>query len=297
MSTAGDGEEPTARVQSASGTEAAGRVADVLLLLAKAPGAIGVSEIARELGLSKAVVHRILQSLASRALVRIDPGTREYHLGPGAISLGARAMQDFDLRQAAGPALRRLRELTQETTTLSALMGDSRIYVDQYESPQEIKMMVPLGRPYPLHAGASSRAILAFLPPDFAEAVIFAGLRPLTSQTVVDADELRRQLEGVRRSGCAISRGERQEGAGSVAAPIFGAAGRVLGAISACGPITRFSEVAVGRHIPLVRAAAEQISQASGLDRPYPAGAATPGHLEGPQSAAQARPRRDARRP
>lgn len=297
MSKGAAGREPAVMAPAASGTEAAARVADVLLLFTKDPGAIGVSEIARELGLSKAVVHRILQSLASRALVRVDPETREYHLGPGAISLGARAMQDFDLRQAAGPALRRLRELTQETTTLSALMGDSRIYVDQYESPQEIKMMVALGRPYPLHAGASSRAILAFLSREAAEAVIFSGLRRLTSQTIVDADELHRQLESVRRSGCAISRGERQEGAGSVASPIFGAAGRVLGAISACGPITRFSEGAVSRHIPLVRAAAEQISRASGLDGPYPAGAATPVSLAGLQSAAQARPRRDGRRP
>src|SRR6476469_791348 len=86
-----------------AGTEAAARVADVLLMFANGPDALGVSEIARELQLSKAVVHRILQSLASRSMVRTDPGTREYRLGPGAIALGARALRGLDLRSAAQP--------------------------------------------------------------------------------------------------------------------------------------------------------------------------------------------------
>jgi DNA-binding IclR family transcriptional regulator len=255
-------------VRGASGTEAATRVADVLLMFARGPSALGVSEIARELGLSKAVVHRILQSLAARSLVRADTGTRAYRLGPGAIALGARALRDFDLRQAARPTLRRLRDLTRETTTLSARVQESRIYLDQYESPQEIKMTVGLGRPYPLHAGASSRAILAFLPEETIERVINNGLEGLTSQTIRDPAELRRRLAATRSSGYATSRGERQHAAGSVAAPVFGVDGEVVGSISVCGPLDRFDGVTVERYLPLVRSAAEEISRALGWDGP-----------------------------
>lgn len=243
-----------------AGTEAAARVADVLLLFVSGPDTLGVSEIARELRLSKAVVHRILQSLASRSLVRVDPVTRGYRLGPGAIALGARALRDFDLRAAARPTLRRLRDLTGETTTLSMLLGESRLYLDQYESPREIKMTVPLGRPFPLYAGASSRAMLAFLPDQTVEHVVAAGLDRLTRETVLDADELRRRLAETRASGCATSRGERQDGAGSVAAPIFGIDGEVVGSISVCGPVSRFDVETVERYVPLVRAAAAEIS-------------------------------------
>jgi IclR family acetate operon transcriptional repressor len=249
-----------------SGTETAARVADVLLMFASGPNALGVSEISRELRLSKAVVHRILQSLASRSLVRADPGTREYRLGPGAIALGARALRDFDLRSAARPTLRRLRDLTGETTTLSALLRDARLYLDQYESAQEIKMTVPLGRPFPLHAGASSRAMLAFLPEETVEQVIAAGLQRLTPATIFDPDELRRRLAATRASGCATSRGERQDGAGSVAAPVFGVDGEVVGAISVCGPVSRFDRETVDRYLPMVRSAAAEISSALGWD-------------------------------
>lgn len=247
-----------------AGTESAGRVADVLSLFTAGPAALGVSEIARELGLSKAVVHRILQSLASRSFVEADPQTRGYRLGPGAVALGARALHDLDLRRSARPVLRQLREATRETTTLSAPLGGARVYLDQYESPQEIKMTVELGRPHPLHAGASSQAILAFLPEESREAVIGGGLARLTPDTIDEPGRLRQRLAEVRASGCATSRGERQHGAGSVAAPVFGVDGEVAGSISVCGPVSRFDPATVRRYIPMVREAAAEISRGLG---------------------------------
>jgi IclR family acetate operon transcriptional repressor len=250
----------------AVGTEAATRVADVLLMFTKGPATVGVTEIARELGLSKAVVHRILQSLATRSLVRSDATTREYRLGTGAIALGARAMRDFDLRRVAQPTLHRMRDATNETTTLSARLQDSRIYLDQYESPQEIKMTVELGRPYPLHAGASSRAILAFLPKETIDRIIGAGLARLTPETIRSPRELRRRLAETRAAGHAVSRGERQPAAGSIAAPVFGIDGGVVGSISVCGPVDRFDDAAVKRYVPIVHSAAAEVSHGLGWD-------------------------------
>ncbi len=253
-----------AATTAATGTEAADRVADVLALFTTGPALLGVSEIARELGLSKAVVHRILQSLASRSFVAADTRTRGYRLGPAALAVGARAMRDYDLRNVARPVLRRLRDETRETTTLSALLQGSRIYLDQYESPQEIKMTVALGRPHPLHAGASSRVMLAFLPEEAWEAVIGTGLPRMTPETIEEPHTLRRRLGEVRKRGYATSRGERQPGAGSVAGPIFAMDGEVVGAISVCGPVSRFDRTAVERYVPLVTAAAAEISHALG---------------------------------
>lgn len=264
------GEPATALPSNVSGTEAAVRVADVLRMFTDGPAAVGVSEIARQLGLSKAVVHRILQSLASRSFVQIDAKKREYRLGPAAVALGARALRDLDLRRAARPVLRRLRDETGETTTLSELVQSSRVYLDQFESAQEIKMTVELGRPHPLHAGASSRAILAYLPDERVNQVLRSGLPALTPKTPRTAAELRRQLSAIRHRGYATSLGERQAGAGSVAAPVFGIDGDVVGAISVCGPVSRFDPRTRERYAPLVRAAAEEASRALGWDGQVP---------------------------
>lgn len=246
------------------GTEAAARVADVLLLFTDGPDFLGVSAIARSLDLSKAVVHRILQTLVDRQLLVSDPASRGYQLGPAAAALGARALRESQLRTVAMPVLRELQLATGETTTISARVPGGRVYLDQVECTREIKMTVEVGRRFPLHAGSSSTCILAFLPPAEQDAVLAGDLPSLTSRTVTDTEVLRRRLADIRRLGFAGSDGERQEGAGSVAAPVFGFDGTVLGAISVCGPAARVDAAARDRFVPLLREAADAISRALG---------------------------------
>ncbi len=247
-----------------AGTEAAGRVADVLVAFLDGPRSRGVSEIARQLDLSKAVVHRVLQTLVQRGLLVADARTRTYHLGPCSAALGARALRDSDLRMVAMPVLRELQQLTGETTTVSALVPHGRVYLDQVEAPREIKMTVELGRRFPLHAGSSSTVILAFLPDDQVEAVLSGPLDRLTHRTLADERDLRKRIREVRRRGYACSDGERQEGAGSIAAPVFGVDGAVMGAISVCGPAARVDAAARARFVSPLTAAADRISREMG---------------------------------
>ena len=239
----------------------AARVADVLLAVGMSPEPLGVSVLARRLSLSKAVVYRILQSLQSRQLLRFDDQSRTYALGPAALVLGSRALDGQDLRTAALPILRHLQHVTGETTTVSALVGTSRIYLDQVVSPRELKMMVEIGRSYPLHAGSSSKAILAFVSQELRDQILEEGLDALTSRTITDAGSLVDELLRVARTGVAVSRGERQHGAASVAAPVFGCHGDVAGSISICGPIQRFDAATIRRYAPLVKRSAEEISR------------------------------------
>lgn len=247
-----------------TGTEAAARVADVLLAFLQGPHSLGVSALARELELSKAVVHRILQTLVQRGLLTADPGTREYHLGPAAAALGARSLRESDLRKVAMPVLRELQQATGETTTVSALVPDGRVYLDQVESRNEIKMTVEVGRRFPLHAGSSSTSILAFLPTAQQEAVLRGALERMTQRTIVEPHLLRERLAQVRRTGYAQSDGERQASAGSVAAPVFGVDGSVQGAVSVCGPADRVGPAARQQFVPLLVEAADRVSRGLG---------------------------------
>lgn len=245
------------RTESPRGTEAADRVADVLLLFAQADRPLGVSEVARSLGLSKAVVHRILQSLTSRSLTRVAPGNSSYILGPAAATLNMKAWSQLDLRSLAAPILRRLRDATRETTTLSVLVGYQRIYLDQFESPQEVKMVVELGPRFPLHSGASSRVILAYLP----QSVIDDEVRQLRDlDPELDERAYLERLADIRRKGYGGSLNERGTGAASIAAPFFDAAGNVLGSISSSGPVFRYGEAGHEEHVGLVLDAAAAIT-------------------------------------
>ncbi|MGB3764041.1 MAG: IclR family transcriptional regulator [Ornithinimicrobium sp.] len=252
------------RDTSTGGTTSADRVADVLLLFSQAERPLGVSEVARALGLSKAVVHRILQSLSTRSLLRLAPRGSGYLLGPAATTLAIRAWSQMDVRAFAAPVLRSLRLITRETITLSVLVGHQRIYLDQYQSPQEIKMVVELGHRYPLHSGASSRAILAFLPESFAEE---ARRQLEVSRPGVDV-EAYLALATTRELGYATSLDERGTGAASIAAPFFDAADNVMGSISSSGPVSRYGPERHRQDVgPVVEAARELTADLRGTTR------------------------------
>ncbi len=241
------------------------RAIDVLLLFTAAGHAeLGVTEVAGELGLSKAAVHRILTSLRSRDLISLEPESRRYRLGPAALSLGRAYLSRIDVRSMAAPELAWLSSESGETATLSIRSGDIRMYVDQVVPPREVRMEVAVGQPYPLHAGASSKAFLAFLGREEIDAYIArSGLAAMTDKTVTDEKQLRTELAGIRRRGYSLSFGERQAGAASVAAPILDHEGQPAAVVSVAGPGERF-RAEVDRAVELLLAATARLSERMG---------------------------------
>lgn len=201
----------------------------------------GVSEIARELQLSKAVIHRVVTTLVANGYLQVDPRSRRYRLGPMTLVLGSSYLERLDLHKLALPRLRELSEATGETATLSLRSGWSRMYVDQVTPDREIIMMVAIGKPFPLHAGSSSKSFLAFLDDHEQHEYLERNtLRALTPTTIVDPGALRDELQQVRALGYAVSVEERQAGAASIATPILDRRGRPLAVISVGGPVERF---------------------------------------------------------
>jgi DNA-binding IclR family transcriptional regulator len=240
------------------------RAADVLLLFGGPLGPVlGVTEIATALGMSKPAVHRILSSLRNKGLIEVDGETRRYSLGAALVGLGLTYLDKLDVRRVAGPELVALSRATGETATLSVRTGWTRVYVDQVTPDREVLMSVQIGVPYPLHAGASSKAFLAFLPDDEVGRYLAEPLLKVTPATVVDVQALQRELRRIRRRGFARSEGERQPGAGSVAAPVLDHSDGVLAVLSVCGPAERLAP-AVDRCVEMLLAATGRISSRMG---------------------------------
>ena len=238
------------------------RVSAILLSFTSGDQVLGVTEIARRLDLPKSAVFRSLDSLVETGLIARDPDSSRYRLGPRAIELGLVAIGARDLRELALPQLRTLVQETAETATLSLAVGHERVYAAEVEGPQVVRMTVSIGPRYPLYAGASGRAILAFLPEDERRNYVATYvLTRLTDATLTGRNDLERALDEVRTHGFAVSRGERDPAAAAVAAPLFGPLQRVIGSISVCGPITRFGSEEIGRYGPLVREAALSLSE------------------------------------
>ena len=245
------------------------RTAEVLAAFARADSrTLGVTEIAQELGISKAVVHRILNSLRTTGFIDVDSATHRYLLGPTALDVGLTFLRHVDVRDLAHPVLRDLSEKTQETATLSIRSGWHRVYIDQVTPPREVKMTVPLGRSFPLHAGSSSKVLLAHLTSEeIDEYISTVDLEPLTDLTITDPARLLDELTTIRSAGFAVSNGERQAGAGSVAAPILDYSGTPIASMSLCGPAERF-RAEVDAAAALIVEAGQRLSRQMGYRPP-----------------------------
>lgn len=244
-------------------------VAVLNLLAGRAPEPLGVSTVARELDLAKAVAHRILKEFTAATYLVFDERTRQYRLGPGALTLGLAALRDLDVPRIARPRLEQLVTTAGETATLSVRTGWCRTYVDQVLSPHEIRMSITLGTSHPLHAGSSSKVILAHLSDSEIDQYLRMPRRErLTPHTITNEAELREELVWVRTHGYAVSAGERQAGASSVAAPVHRATGEVFGSVSLCVPQDRFSAAAAQDYNRLVVQASAQVSADLGYQTP-----------------------------
>lgn len=218
------------------------RAVDVLFLFTRDGGDLGVTEISNELDISKAVVHRILTSLRDRDLITVAEDSRRYSLGPAVLDLAAAYQDSLDIRAEAIEVMRSLSAITDETATMSIRHGERRVYVDQIVPEREVKMSVQVGSSFPLHAGATGKAFLAWLSDVEQERYLAGDLEPVTPDTLVDPVLLRRELDQIRKQGFAVSMGERQAGAGSVAAPVLDYRQIPVAVISVCGPVERFRD-------------------------------------------------------
>lgn len=238
-----------------------GRVAQVLLAFSGGNTLLGISDIARSTGLSKAVIHRILQELGKSELVVQDRDSRKYMLGHGAFALSNNAEAQSRLRRVGMSMIASLSEDTGETTTLSARMGHRRIYLGQIESSQLIRISVQVGLSLPLSVGASGHAMLAFLPPTEVAEILNRPVPSLNERTETRPDLIQDRLVRIRETGYARTDSERVAESVSFAAPVFGSTGEVAGSISVAALATRVDEsreADLGRQ---VMNAAKQISK------------------------------------
>jgi DNA-binding IclR family transcriptional regulator len=224
-------------------TATVGRVTAVLDAFLEADRDLGVTELAARLGLAKSVVHRLMTALTDAEYLAHDVGSRRYSLGPKALRLGLVAVGQMRIRERALPYLRELAAETGETATLSLLVGDHRIYAEQIESAQLVRQSVPIGANAALYAGASGKAMLAFLAPARLRAIVQqAALARRADGQLIDADALTAEIEEIRHRGFATSQSERVLGAASAAAPVFDHHGDVVASVSVAGVTVRHGQ-------------------------------------------------------
>jgi len=214
------------------------RALDVLEVLARGEGPVGVGDIAAATGLAQGTAHRLLRSLQGRGYVRHD-ASRKYTLGAAAFLLGDAAQRS--LARIARPHLTALVALSGETSNLAVLEGDDVVYLAQVSSPHTLRMFAEVGRHVPPHSTAVGKVLLSAMPRERAVAILGRrGLAPMTPHTITGLPALFDELDTTRARGWAADEEEQELGIRCVAVPV-GREGRVVAALSLSGPAERFA--------------------------------------------------------
>jgi len=220
--------------------QSAGRMLDLLLCFTKRKSDWSVAELAEELGFHKSVTRRLVITLVSRGFLRQDPITKRYKLGLVLFELGSVVLPIEELVELSKPFMKELSRQTDASVFLTIIEDNQAVCVSRVDSPKPLKVTFEIGRCSPLHAGASARAILAFLPEERIREVLALDLESFTDATITNVEKLTLELERTRELGYAISSGELDANVTAIGAPIMDRNNDVLGSVSISGPTIDF---------------------------------------------------------
>lgn len=237
-----------------------GKAVRVLSALGEHPEGATAGQIASTSGYAFSAAYRLLNTLVDTELAAYDPREKRYHLGLRLYQLGQKVAQQRGFEGTAAPILQRLTDLTGESSVLHVLDGDQSLTVHKVDGPQ-FRTTTDPGDRVPLHTTASGKVLLAFADDATRQRLLESiDLTPRTERSVTDREELRRQVDEVRRQGWAAQSEENDIGMTAVAVPVLSGSDRLIGAVNLAAPLFRTDLAGLQEHLPHLREAATELA-------------------------------------
>jgi IclR family acetate operon transcriptional repressor len=245
-------------------TQALSRGLAVLEALAATEGGATLTALADMLALPAPTAHRLLATLGEAGYVQQGPGG-EWLVGVRAFRVGSAFLDHRNLVAAAYPHLKRLMELSGETTNLAVIDDGEAVFVEQVACRELMRMSTKLGTRAPLHASGVGKALLAAMTAGAAgTALAKRGLVRHTAQTITERARLDAELTATRMRGYAIDDEEHATGLRCVAAVVWDENSEPWSAISVAGPASRITPARLPELGRLVREVAADVTAALG---------------------------------
>ena len=229
---------------STSAIQSVARAAQILGFFTVGRPRRSLSEITARLGVSKATAHRYTVALRQANLLRFDPATNEYTLGPQILTLAGAAGAGLPVVAIAGPHMEALVRRVNETVVLSVWDGEAPVVVRVDDNPDRlVRISIHTGSRLTLFRSSQGRVFCAFLPEDEVPGL----RRALRKDPALPA-----ALQNIRKHRVSVA-SDVEPGIRAVAAPVFHG-DRIMAAVAIVGTD---SSVPEGRTSPMARALLE----------------------------------------
>lgn len=196
-------------------------------------GQLSVGEISDLTGIPRSTTHRWVGILRETGLLDQDSSRDLYRLGVRLIHLGNSALASMDISRDARHVLEALSRAAGARSHLCVFDGNQMIFVTRTIGGRAGRFnSTTTMESSPCYCTSVGKAVLAFQPEEIVERIIQQGLRPYTTNTIVDPEALRKELRLTRDRGYAVNNGEMDLSERCIGAPVQNAAGRVIAGLS-----------------------------------------------------------------
>lgn len=219
------------------GVQVIARAADILRTLKGHSEGLSLAQIAKQVGLARSTVHRIVSALEAEQFVTSTSSNGHIRLGLGLAPLAA--WVNSELRYQLHPFLEALSREVNETVDLAVFDESQVFFVDQVAVPHRLQAASSVGATFPLHCTANGKALLAEAPVEQVERIVPEKLQVFTPRTITSREHLLEELELIRLEHIAYDREEHTEGICAVGTTVRDAMGS-LAAITIPVPSIRF---------------------------------------------------------
>ncbi len=193
---------------------------------------VSAKTLSEQLQVPLSSLYRHLKLLKEWSLIEESPYDKTLIIGPAALLL----MHSYETSQhnldEVDAVLTRLQKQTGEMAAYMVPVGYRALCVSQKESMQALRCSYVQGQSQPLLRGASSKAMLAFMPAQRCEKI----LRHFGQQEQLEKWQV--ELEKIRQRGYAVSTSEIDPGVSGISAPVMKGS-KLIGAVTVMTPAHR----------------------------------------------------------
>jgi len=198
-----------------------------------------IRELSSEIGMSKSTLHRTLQTLEYRGLVKQNRETKTYSLGYSILELASFLKGHLEINHVAYPFMEKLRDDVNETIQLAVMNNDSILVVEALEGTNLMRMFSHPGETHSPTYGNFGKVFMSALSNEQVLGIIERyPLKQYGVNSITDCDEYLEKLNEVRTKGISLGIDDPIDGAFSIATPIFNRQKKVIASLALVGAKT-----------------------------------------------------------
>ncbi|KHF39368.1 IclR family transcriptional regulator [Halalkalibacter okhensis] len=221
-----------------------------------------ITDISARMELHKSTVHSLLKTLQESHYIEQNPENGKYRLGMKLVERGNLVISTIDISKIAKKYLSDLSKETGQTSHLGILDGDAGVYIDKKEGEKAIIRYSRIGKRIPLHSTAIGKILLAYQSEEHVNQLLDRyTFNQLTEKTIINREELMKELTEVKKQEHAIDNQENEQGVRCIAVPIKNQKNEVLAAISISTLVSTVDDQKLHEYLLLLKRIGDQLSE------------------------------------